>query len=346
MKNKVLLLLPILAFSATHLTSCGDEDRVRITYGTVMHQEMISLSYSDFKNKMTNGENMIVATYDSEYSLDCGCWRTFSAINNIYVKQKGTVIYKLDRKEITKNDYGLTIIDGSNPTCVVTNNGEVKYEYVYNPKSANIKMFEVYESFVSQMDNVTKEPQIILADIDFVQKAIFKENRKDFIVYHSRNKCPDCSYCTPMFLEPYCANNNLAKKVYMVDIQDIYDDKTLYQGYKDKLQMNAEVNEIFGYQTGVVPTFQIWNNGVLKDACVYFNDEVDRESWTITNSYYTPERVKNLKYTDTVLLGREIPDEEIGVCYWGTYEYDCWTQEAQAKIHNPILKSFLDYYAK
>ena len=97
----------------------------------------------------------------------------------------------------------------------------------------------------------------------------------------------------------------------------------------------------------MVPTFQVYKSGQIVDACVYFNDSIAKDEnnkWHIVNSYYTNERINNLKYTNTVLMGKELGEEEIKTNE--QYNYSFWSQEFAAKEHNKILNSFLDYYVK
>lgn len=358
MKKNLLFFIPLLATSSLFLGGCqSSKAKIRITYGSPVYEEMVELTYSDFTQKMTNGENMIVATYDSEQSATCGCWIYFQPILNRYVNDHDTVIYKMDRLTVVKDTYGIILPSGSDPTFFITNKGEIVHQYVYNTTSANAELFHSYDKFADNLASLTKEPQIMLIDEEYLNKAIFEENRSDFIIYHGRSGCPDCGYCTPNVLEPYARDNDLKNKIYMIDIEYLRGTDG-YQPYKNKYQLSAydfdedgnkiEINPTYGYQQGVVPTFQYWKNGVLSDACVYFNDSYEKKNdkWTITDSYYTNKRVANLKYTSTVLLGNIIPDEEIQEIKYGEKSYYIWKQDEQAKIHNKLLTSFLDYYAK
>lgn len=349
MKKKAFLSLPIFALTSSFLVSCSTGDsKIRITYGSPIYTEILELTYSDFTQKMTNGENMIVATYNSELSPSCGCWNNFKNILNVYVDAKDTVVYKMDRLEIPRrNPYDLTLPSDSAPTFFITSRGQVEKEYVYNTTSANAKIFEGYREFKEHMDSLVKKPQLMIINEEYLNNAVFTEKEDGFIIYHGRSGCPDCNYCTPNFLEPYVRDNDLKHKVYVMDIEYLRGTDG-YQEYKDKYQLSSKNNTTYGFGDGVVPTFQVWKNGVLKDMCVYFNDSYKLEDgkYTITDSYYTTERVKNLAYTDTVLLGHIIPDDEMEERHWGEYTYMSWKQEAMAKIHNQLLGSFLDMYAK
>ena len=88
---------------------------------------------------------------------------------------------------------------------------------------------------------------------------------------------------------------------------------------------------------------QIWEKGKLIDMTVYFNDEVslvDGE-YQISRSYYSKDRVKNLKYTNTVLEGITINEEQVDVGKDGSLS---WNKEYARKYHQPILEDFLDRY--
>ena len=348
MKKKAFLSLPIFAVSASFLVSCGTgESKIRITYGSPVYTEIVELTYSDFTQKMTNGENMIVATYNSELSPTCGCWKGFEPILNRYLDEKDTIIYKMDRLDIVKDTYGLILPSDSAPTFLVTNKGEINKQYVYNTTSANAELFHNYEKFKDNMDSLVKKPQLMIINEEYLNKAIFEENRDDFIIYHGRNGCPDCNYCTPNFLEPYVRDNDLKHNVYMMDIEYLRGTDG-YQEYKDKYQLSNKNNTTYGFGDGVVPTFQVWKNGVLKDMCVYFNDtyKLADGKYTITDSYYTTERVQHLAYTNTVLLGHIIPDDEMEEITYGEISFMSWKKDAMAKIHNQLLGSFLNMYAK
>ena len=81
---------------------------------------------------------------------------------------------------------------------------------------------------------------------------------------------------------------------------------------------------------------------------VYFNDayaQVDGQ-WKITRSYYTQERVQNLKYTNTVLQDMIIPNSDIMDVEFNGNTYHIWSKEKARAAHQPILEAFLDYYVK
>lgn len=347
MKKKYILTFPILALSALSSVSCNTDNRIRISYGSPINSSMVELTYNEFATRMNDGENMLVATYHSDYSLDCSCWNGFKLIADKYADDNDLIMYKIDRKLFEgHDDYGLTLLTNSNPTCFITEHGKVNNEYIYSNSGANAPLFESYDAFSKAMNKVIKMPQVMIVNRDYITNAIFEEKQDEFIVYQARSTCSDCNYCTPNALLPYSESHNMTNKIYMIDIDYLRADEVLYQEYKDEFGLSEDGNETFGYGKGVVPTFQYWKKGELADACVYFNDSVDKvdDKWTITDSYYTKERVANLKYTDEVLKDKILNELEIDKTY-AQYNYYSWLKVSAAKYHNKILESFLDYYA-
>lgn len=354
MKKQFLFPLILLSLTSVIATGCQQKDkRIRLSFGSYVATGMIDISYEKFVEKMDAGENMVVVTYDSIFSIDCSCWNGFKAIVDKYVDDNDLVIYQIDRNEFAgKEDYGLTLLkENSNPTCFVASHGKVTNEYRAGSKN-NEAIFTTEKGFASALNKIVKEPQVMLVDRTYLRNAI--DSGEKVIVYQARAKCGDCNYCTPNCLLPYSESNEMKTKVLLMDLQvpGIYYDDQLnkndatYNAYKAEYQMTEETNAKYGYSTGVVPTFQVWQNKELKDACVYFNDSIgknDNDKLVVTETYYTKERVNNLAYTNTILQGMEInPEEATEYPGYGFF----WSQEGAAKYHNEILKSFLNYYTK
>ena len=68
-----------------------------------------------------------------------------------------------------------------------------------------------------------------------------------------------------------------------------------WKAFTKKVGLSKEGNEEFGYNNGVVPTFQYREKGIIKDAVVVYNDGMEYNkndndeitSLTITSSYFT-----------------------------------------------------------
>ena len=358
MKKNLVFPLLILGSSLATLMGCASDNRLRLTYGSVIDTEASELTYDDFIYRMESGENMIVVTYDSIYSIDCSCWTGFKKIIDEYVNKTTTIVYQIDRNQFSEagrlvaKEYGLDLpLEKSDPTCIITNNGKITNQYRAYSQN-NKPIFESLDGFKKAIEKVTKPAQLIYADRNYLHKQIFEDKVDKFIVYQGRNSCPDCNYCTPNCLVPFSNSHNFKNPVYLMDLQvkGIYYDENMnkdndtYLAYKQEYQMTEDKNAKFGFSTGVVPTFQVWKKGVLSDACVYFNDVAKKDEngkWVIDETYYTEERIQNLAYTNTILKGLEIEEDKLDV--YG--EKGFWKKEAAAIYHNKILESFLNYYA-
>ena len=117
---------------------------------------------------------------------------------------------------------------------------------------------------------------------------------------------------------------------------------------QDSYGLSTLGNETFGYQNGVVPTIQFVKKGIIDGASVFFNDSVakkDDGSFYISDSYYTEERLPNLKYLkgfnkQTVLKSMTLTEGVLANKNGGYY----WSQDVASKYHRPILEAFFDYY--
>lgn len=350
MNMKTVKFIPLIILTASSLMGCRSDNRFAITYGTYVSTSAINLSYEQFIAKLNHNENMIVATYDGELSPGCSCWTGFKAIIDSYVNKTHTIVYQIDRKEFEEKErFGITLLASSDPTLLITKEGEINAEY-FKSKN-NEALFTKYDSFVSALNKVVKKPRLMLVNQDYLDNALYVSSGANYnqnqIVYYFRETCGDCSYCTPHVLTPYFSKYNDKQEILCIDIDPMRADMTAYAAFKTAYKLTAEGDATYGYDGGVVPTLQVWKSGQLVDACVYFNDSVTKDEegkWHVSNSYYTEERVKNLKYTNTVLMGMELKDEEITTIE--EYNYSYWNQDAAAEHHNKILTSFLDYYVK
>ena len=137
-------------------------------------------------------------------------------------------------------------------------------------------------------------------------------------------------------MQPYYDQQNEATSSSMV-----------YDQMKKSYKLTAEASPEFGFANGVVPTFHYYEKGVLKDASVYFNDEIAQKedgSYYISDSFYSEERLTSIKYANNVehnvLMCMNLPNEDV-LSYEGNFY---WSQEKAAAYHTPLLKAFLDLY--
>ena len=172
-----------------------------------------------------------------------------------------------------------------------------------------------------------------------------------------RSGCNDCKYVLPNVIIPYINQREHVSRIRVIDLQDLYDlskkesatdeEKKLYQNTKDACHLSETGSNTYGYQQGVVPTIQYYEKGSLVDASVYFNDVVskkDDESYYISDSFYSEERLTSLKYIlereKAVLKGMSLDKDDVV----DTGDYIFWRQEKAAQYHTPLFTAFLDCY--
>ena len=358
--KKLLFLLPLLAISSIGISGCKSSKKARITYGTLVDTEATELDYGALAAKVAKKENLLISVYQD--GVPCGCWTTFKSVIDQYVDQYDTKIYYIKRSQFSDDSekWGLTILnDTTEPTFALIKDGKKANEFVYGKD--NKPLFTTLKGLREAIVKIARDPQYMLVDQSYLDKALFEDKNDKVVVHYIWNFCPDCNDCLPNVLLPYSEKNEFKTKVWVIDlgIKGILLDAegkfigTGIQTYVDFLKihkMSKAGDETFGYDRGFVPTTQVWEKGELKDMTVYFNDAVSLENdkYTITRSYYDSDRVENLQYTSEVLLGRELPKEEIDATTnkeTGITTYS-WNAEYARNTHQKILESFLTTYVK
>ena len=190
-----------------------------------------------------------------------------------------------------------------------------------------------YDTYESVLDNEKG------CGLSYKDKAIF---------YAYKTTCPDCKDATTKVLFPYLnTKSELQTKIFILDI-DKYANNMIYQDVKDELELSNKYNEAFGYDTGYVPPFQYRENGVIKDASVFYNDSIEKQDnlFVVSNSYYTTERRNNTSYTYEPLKGMTIDKQYVGEYEDSGVTKYYWKTENAFTYHKPILESFLTTYVK
>ena len=357
--KKLLFLLPFMAIAATGINGCSQDKRVRLTYGTLVGDKAEELEYGELATKVGRGENMLVAVYQD--GLPCGCWSTFHEVLDQYVAEYDTKAYYIASSQFSdeSDKFGLTILKGtSDPTFALIKDGKKVNEYIYSKDTK--PMFQTLSGLRKVVKKIAKDPQYFYVDQEYLDNALFT-TKEDVVVHYIWYFCPDCNDCFPEVLLPYSKANNLSKMIWIMDlaIEGLLFDHGAFNknspGYieflHDHKMSSYEGNEELGYDRGFVPTTQYWHNGELVDMNVYFNDEVtknDEGQFVLSRSYYSEERVQHLGYTNEVLQGKNLPEEQVNVSVnseTGVESYS-WKMDYARLYHKPILEAFLNKYVK
>ena len=352
--KKTLFLLPLLTLSCLGISGCKEKLKARITYGTLVDTGVTELDYGALQTKIARKENLLISVYQDGRPT-CGCWTIFKGVLNDYVTTYNTKVYTIARSQFNEKDetFGLSILnDTSDPTFALIKDGKKANEYIYGKDTK--PMFEHLDDLRNAVTKIARDPQYMLVDQDYLDRALFQENRDKVVVQYIWNFCSDCNDCFPRVMVPFSEANVFATKVWIIDlaVKGILLDEngewhgTGIQSYVDFLadhQMSEVGNQTFGYNRGFVPTTQVWENGRLVDANVYFNDEVTLVdgNYKVTRSFFTEERLNNIHYDAEVLEGKILSEDEVIV---GEDNSCSWDKDAAAVYHAEYLKNFLKTY--
>jgi len=362
MKKKLLNLLPILLIPFS-ISACN-QDKVSLTYGTLVESNIYAIKElftSDLLSKTRDQKEVfLLAVYQDHYSTDCTCWETFLNVIATYINTTKEMVYTYNayNQDETVSHLNIDKYESSTPTLYIFNGEKklAKFNYANNSDRA---IFEdtTAEAMKTRVHNYVDKPTLFFVDEKYMDTHISEE--EEMYVTYFRRGCGDCTYVVPNVIIPYIKKHNINTPLYLFDIQDQYnaarsefasaEEKAHYQDLKDKFGLSEKGSAAFGYQYGVVPTIQYIKKGQIIDAAVFFNDVVDKKedgSFYIADSYYSEERLPNLKYlkgmdkNKSVLKGQTITDGVLETPKGGYY----WSQEESSKYHRPLLEAFLDYY--
>lgn len=359
MKNK-FLLVPLVSLALVVLTGCTNK-RAILTFGTYIDQSLETLKpidTSDMLNKAYSEETYLLATYQGKYSEECLCWSTFQNIIVNYMNTYHEKVYLFDT-----DDYGDLQIDlkieeyrDSTPALYVFQGKEQLGKFSYKNSRDKVIFSDLKaEAMYERIHKIVREPIMFEVNDDYLSENINISNNT--IAFFIRSGCPDCSYSLNNVIVPYINKEYIRKEILVFDLESYYRQSVIsstidnqYQDIKDKYNLSESNNKTHGYGDGYVPTIQYYQRGVLKDASVFFNDEISQKedgSYFVSKSFYSKNRLTSLSYCKNVgtnvLEGLILNEQDIAKTSSG---YTYWLQEKAAVYHTPLLEAFLDYYCK
>lgn len=359
MKNK-FLLVPIISLAFGVLTGCTNKKAI-LTFGTYIEQSLESLKpidTSDMFNKAYSEETYILATYQGKYSEDCLCWSTFQNVLVNYMNRYHEKVYLYDTDNYSDLQINLKIeeYNDSTPALYIFQGKEQLGKFTYKNSRDKVIFSDLKaETMYERIHKIIREP--ILFEVNDVYLSENINISSDTVALFIRGSCPDCSYSLTNVIIPYINKEYINKELLVFDLESYFKQSAVssntdnqYQDIKDKYSLSESGSKTYGYGTGYVPTIQYYRKGVLKDASVFFNDEVSQKedgTYFISKSFYSNDRLTSLSYCKNVetnvLEGMVLSENEIANTSTGhTY----WLQEKAAVYHTPLLEAFLDYYCK
>ena len=362
MKNK-LVLVPLISLALVALTGCTIK-KANLTFGTYIEQSIDSLKpieTSEMLDKVYSEETYILATYQGKYSNECLCWSTFQnvIVNYINKYHEKVSIFDMDNYGDLQMNLGIEEYNDSTPALYIYQGKEQLAKFSYkNRGDKNIFNDLKAEAMYERIHKYVNKPSVYEVNDDYLSSSL--KEPMEVIALFIRTGCGDCHYSLSNVIIPYTNRFELSKEIWYLDLQDYYllrnkegateEEKAQYQNIKDKYGLSESSNKKYGYGDGFVPTIQYYRYGILKDASVFFNDEISQKedgSFYISDSFYSSDRLAYLHYTtnveNNVFKGMELTDEDIAKTSTG---YTYWSQEKAAVYHTPLLEAFLDYYCK
>lgn len=349
--KKKMRALPLLILPLT--TGCKSEVLQGNFYIGSVENKIVELSLSDFSAKVDSEKGtFFLATHAGD---SCTCWTGFQYIIESYNNERKASnkeylpFYSFDTELMTSDldeSFKVDKILSGYVELYVFVDGEVVQKYSKNAKK-DLDIFENVSKFSSVISKYVKtEP---LKNYSYVSYEYVRDNLinkdKDFVLMVVRSGCKDCNYSIPNTVTPYMLeHSNLKVPVYVCDIQG-HLNKEDYNTVKETLCLTVESSP-FGYKTGVVPTYQYWQSGVLKDAGVYANDSFAMNSELnkvqVTSTYF--DGTRELQYTNKNLLEEMNNEDSLDVIYLNTKDTYYMDIKKAADYHDPLIKDFLSYY--
>lgn len=342
MKKLVKILLPFLVATSTIFSGCKKDkevdNRILLSFGDMSISGSKEITVQELSQiKADKGRNSFLLVVNS---TTCTCWEEFQPNIDKYAASRHVFCYRItyDNVKDIATSYGLNALTKGSTTLAIFENGELK---VTLSTDENSKIMYDESRFFEYMDSTVRAPScyyITKEDYDMM-----KTNRKSAVIYFSRSECGDCNALEPGILRSYIKNHPSMNDIYVLDCQPYWrrrdaEDYDSYLAMKDELGLSTVNNPVYGYGAGVFPYFMYLENGNYASGAVVYNDSVNTDL-VVTDSYYTAERAQVLQYTDTVLVGKQLSDDDVNKSQYGV----SWTHESADKAYEPILTAFLDY---
>ncbi|MBO6280660.1 MAG: hypothetical protein J6M95_03690 [Bacilli bacterium] len=352
MKKKIPLLLVVPALFSLIGCNGQSERKVYIDYGRVQldsYSNALRMTYFELEGKIKRKESFVMVI--SKEPGSCGCWDDFEPILVKFNKKYNLDIRHtyVDDIDIREDKFGLYTSSVDMPSIAFFDRGQLIRQVTYGiNNSRSIFKDESGKALEEMFFQNAYLPKMYYLEEETLQTYI--GNNKDFNLYIMRSECGDCSLLGSTVLYDWnLKTTTVNDPLYVFDIQKYWvNSKTAtkeeiasYQAIKNLYKLSEEGDPTLGYSTGMVPTLQRRRGNEVTDMCVVYNDSVDKENLTISQTYFTSERINNLKFLEGtgdkyVLQGKELSQNEI----------DNWRGKTQPSLHDPIAKLFIDYYIK
>ena len=349
MKAKLFLLALMAPMMLTSISGCSTNSGMKLTYGTYIRSDdptatnATELNFGSLSKKMDttsdfSKENFLLVIYPTN---GCYCWTKFQNVLREFINDTNYLVYQIKITEFGDDNLGFKMEQG-NVSLAIVKGGQIVKQYI----ASNI--LENKETLKAEIDKYVKAPEIYYVDREYLNDAI--KYQETVLVEYIWESCGDCQYASPNAVWEYAYKNTFKQKMYVVALDDIKDNQLTYKEFCDTHLLSDTFSDDFGYGKGYVPTFQFYESGELKNACVYFNDKVEmvEGELRVTRSFYSAKRRVNLDYASSVkvnvLEGLKLTAEDVDDYTAQGYGY-VWKHESANKYHKPLFEAFMNKYA-
>lgn len=296
----VSICLCFLFISACSCNKDNPPKKVSLSVGDMNATTYKQVSLEEVDTMVEGDETFLLYIYD-RYCTTCNGFKP--KLESI-IEEKNLIVYGLEAVEITDTHALKSIKVG--PSIALYENGEIVYKTSYEK---NPELFDTKEGFENFLNEYTNLPTMYYITLDQLASKI--TNDESFIVYYSRNTCPDCTHLSKNFLKNFLQNNPSTKHFYVLEtnvegirLTDGQTNSAQWQAFKDQYGLSNANNPI-GHGVGYVPTIQYYEDGEIKDMFVYFNDYEANQTYT---EFTITEEMSY--YDDNPYIGQTIPASE------------------------------------
>ncbi len=287
------IFLPLLTICFSLLTSCNQPEIISSKNIAIIEKEKgidktIEIKDSLSLNKMIgNSQSFILFIQEPS----CACSINSRKLLNRIIQEKEIRIYEITDALFYESALSSQLVIGV-PELTIINDGKVtksvsmekvweKQIYTSNKPDSHLPILKHLEKY-SFLNN----PFYEVNDEQLKEKIL---NKESFLIFFKRNACGDCKRFNDLFLDNWILTESTNQLIYSIDLDMYRDNQELYQEIKDYYGLSVAGNKDFGYQTGVVPSLQKYENGILSEMVVIYNDQMEETEdgkILITDGYY------------------------------------------------------------
>lgn len=370
MKKKLFLLalIPTLL-----LASCGkeqiDTSKIALDYGNI-HSSEISFSaleeytYNALSSAISRKESFVLITNDeiAEHT-GCGCWNTFMPIFVRFANE-----YHYDFKLFStanlvgeKNDFGIYDVTGDLPGICFFRRGKLVRQTIFAKTNETYrKLFKQYDAFEKFMLDNVYLPKFYYIDKDVYDQKV--ASNETFNLYIARNGCGDCKEVQTKYMTSWVdkhKKDEINDLLYVFDLQPYYppkdateEQKKAYKDIKTEFGLSEAGNDKFGYEEGMVPTFQRRTGSTVTDMITVLNDSISKvDENFILSSYFNETRVGNSPIlsqdaSSYIRDGNIIDPKNVDIIEYQGETYYFLKDGLKYSWDKPIVELFFNTYVK